>query len=268
METKSYALDNLEYKCIPNKSGVYMIKNILNGNKYIGSTTCFKQRLKQHLSDLRNNKHHSPHLQAAWNKYGEKHFVFQILETCEPIKDTLLFIEQKYLDLKPEYNILINAYSCLGRRFSKEKTNEITSKRIENGWREKVQKPVLQYDLKGNFIKRFNSIKEASDEIGKGKRSAIIECCKGNFTRAGNYIWKYENDGKEITIRFPKYFKKIIQKDLNGNSISIFNSAAEAADNLIKFLSNKTRRTVMTAISMCARGISKTAYGYKWEYKN
>lgn len=101
-----------------NGSGVYMIKNVLNNHKYIGSTKNFKQRLKQHISDLHNNKHHSSYLQAAWNKYGEKHFVFQILETCEPIKDTLIFLEQKYLDLKPEYNILNVAYSCLGRKFS------------------------------------------------------------------------------------------------------------------------------------------------------
>ena len=31
-----------------NGSGVYMIKNVLNNHKYIGSTKNFKQRLKQH----------------------------------------------------------------------------------------------------------------------------------------------------------------------------------------------------------------------------
>lgn len=59
--------DVFDKKC----SGVYMIKNVLNNHKYIGSTKNFKQRLKQHLSDLRNNKHHSPHLQAAWNKLSK-----------------------------------------------------------------------------------------------------------------------------------------------------------------------------------------------------
>lgn len=33
-------------------------------------------------------------------------------------------------------------------------------------------------------------------------------------------------------------------------------------------LMNKNRKIVSCAISMCARGISKTAYKYVWEYEN
>lgn len=104
--------DVFDKKC----SGVYMIKNVLNNHKYIGSTKNFKQRLKQHLSDLRNNKHHSPHLQAAWNKYGEKHFVFQILETCEPIAaDALL----KHELMNKNRKIVSCAISMCARGISK-----------------------------------------------------------------------------------------------------------------------------------------------------
>ena len=45
------------------KSGVYIIKNTLNGKVYIGSTISgFKKRIKEHIYELIKNKHHSNHL--------------------------------------------------------------------------------------------------------------------------------------------------------------------------------------------------------------
>ena len=42
-----------------------------------------------------------------------------------------------------------------------------------------------------NFIKEFNSIKEASEEIGISK-PAIVHCLKGKTKKAGGYKWKYK----------------------------------------------------------------------------
>ena len=58
----------------------------------------------RHRSELRHGRHHNPYLAKAYNKYGEDKFKVQILEVCEKVQDTLFFLEQKYLDLKPEYN--------------------------------------------------------------------------------------------------------------------------------------------------------------------
>lgn len=63
------------------KQGVYAIRNKVNNKVYIGSTiTSFCKRWKCHKRRLRNDTHHSKHLQAAWNKYGESNFIFEILE--------------------------------------------------------------------------------------------------------------------------------------------------------------------------------------------
>jgi len=51
-------------------SGIYQIKNTLNGKFYVGSAVNIKQRWSTHISSLNKNNHHSGHLQNAWNKYG------------------------------------------------------------------------------------------------------------------------------------------------------------------------------------------------------
>jgi hypothetical protein len=51
-------------------SGIYQIRNKANGHRYVGSSNNIQERWHKHISDLNRNKHHSRHLQNAWNKYG------------------------------------------------------------------------------------------------------------------------------------------------------------------------------------------------------
>jgi hypothetical protein len=55
------------------------------------------RRLKEHKNELRKNKHFNPYLQNAWNKYGEKNFKFEIIETIHDIKQ-LLTREKEWID--------------------------------------------------------------------------------------------------------------------------------------------------------------------------
>lgn len=55
-------------------------------------------------------------------------------------------------------------------------------------------KKVNLYDLKGNYINTFGSIKEAQMYLHKNI-SHISDCCKGKRKTAGNYIWKYAKEG-------------------------------------------------------------------------
>lgn len=106
-------------------SVIYKIQNLCNGNIYVGSALNYPQRRKNHLSKLKNHKHHSQYLQNAWNKYGEQNFIFEILEYC--IKENLIEREQYYIDtLNPKYNICRIAGSRLGMVHSEETKNKIS----------------------------------------------------------------------------------------------------------------------------------------------
>lgn len=75
---------------------VYKIINDVNGKVYIGSTINPHDRMKRHFSALRSGRHHSTHLQRAFDKYGEEHFHFEIIEVCDANKR--LEREQYYID--------------------------------------------------------------------------------------------------------------------------------------------------------------------------
>ena len=59
---------------------IYWIRNVMNGKFYVGSSTQRYVRWRTHKKKLRANRHHCPHLQAAWNKYGESSFEFSVVE--------------------------------------------------------------------------------------------------------------------------------------------------------------------------------------------
>src|SRR5258706_5268149 len=85
---------------VPRSSGIYKIINLVNKKIYIGSSNNLERRWGEHKNALRNNKHDNSHLQAAWNKYGELSFSFEVLELVMPW--SILDREQYWLDeLKP-----------------------------------------------------------------------------------------------------------------------------------------------------------------------
>lgn len=83
--------------------GIYRIRNLNNNKCYYGSAKDIKRRWSKHKSQLKYQRHENIILQRAWNKYGEEVFVFEVVELCDV--DDLLNVEQKYLDLNPEYNM-------------------------------------------------------------------------------------------------------------------------------------------------------------------
>jgi group I intron endonuclease len=76
--------------------GIYQIRNLVNGKKYVGSAFNFYNRFRCHLSNLNKNKHDNDHLQKSFNKYGSDNFVFELIEKVEDSK-ILYSREEKYI---------------------------------------------------------------------------------------------------------------------------------------------------------------------------
>ena len=55
-----------------------------------------------------------------------------------------------------------------------------------------IKKPILQYDLDGNFIKEWPSTTDVGKEFIKG----INHCLRGRNKTAYGYIWKYKEEDK------------------------------------------------------------------------
>ena len=59
----------------------------------------------------------------------------------------------------------------------------------------KKYKRVNQYDLNGNFIRQWNSMKEAGEKLNICSQN-ISMCCRGVRKKAYNYIWRYADGDK------------------------------------------------------------------------
>ena len=88
--------------------------------------------------------------------------------------------------------------------YTEERNNKISkankNRNISHEWREKMSlakkgkpssasKPVIQYNLKGEYIKEWSSIAEAKRWLGSGSIQSNV---LGRQKSAGGYIWKFK----------------------------------------------------------------------------
>lgn len=86
-----------------------------------------------------------------------------------------------------------------GLRYVRHKDGDIRHNVVKNlEWSNEREKPVrsdarrvLQLDLMGVLVGKFNSISDAAMVTGVDKGS-ISRCCRGNAVSAGRYRWRFE----------------------------------------------------------------------------
>lgn len=209
-------------------SGIYTITNLVNNKIYVGFANKLYIRKLGHFNSLRTNTHNNAYLQAAFNKYGEANFKFEILIHCLPEH---LASEENYWcnllnthDRKHGYNIRLTNPNDRWQHAEESKIKMHGIKRIKSPqqierWktsiansdyrmsdtarkkisinnkgliRNDLRKPVIQLDVKGNVIKEWEYIKQAADALGL-HGSNISACCNDKVITSGGFIWRWNN---------------------------------------------------------------------------
>jgi group I intron endonuclease len=154
---------------IPVYALLYSITNILNNTIYIGSTTqSLDLRWKQHKWLLNRVKHPCPHLQYAWNKYGEECFIFEDINiTCYSEKERRAK-ETDWIEwCKPNvYNYALVAGSKKGMKLSETTKEKI--RKANTG--KKASKETLQrlsLSHMGNTHSEATRLKMSKTRTGK-----------------------------------------------------------------------------------------------------
>lgn len=99
-------------------SGIYTIKNKINGHIYVGQSIDIETRWKQHVSDLKKDRHHCKPLQKEFGNFGIDSFEFSIVCELLPDSENLRKHEAVLIDeLAPNnvlYNLLTDRYRGSG----------------------------------------------------------------------------------------------------------------------------------------------------------
>ena len=96
---------NREYAERVKPSGVYQVKNLVNGKVLLGSSLNLEGPLNRHRFMLKVGSHTNKVLQQDWNELGAEKFAFEILEEVKRrddpnfnLEDELTILEMIWLE--------------------------------------------------------------------------------------------------------------------------------------------------------------------------
>lgn len=121
-------------------------------------------------------------------------------------------------------------------------------------------RPILQYSLNGNLIKKWNSLREVCEKYDYWDGN-ILPVCKGERLSAYGFMWKYfENNIIQEKIapfnRPPVHnCRKVVQISLEGAFIAQYNSVNDAQ-----------RKTGINGIGPVCLNNRRTAGNFIWKY--
>lgn len=188
--------------------GVYEIRNIKTGKRYVGSSLNMRNRLTDHKRMLRKGIHHSIALQRAYDKYGEDQFVFQFLAILEP--EDRLPTEQRLLDLEHQgetYNIAKDAVAWMTglkhtEEWKKAQGDRSRGNKYREGWPSWCKGQTLSEEHKAKLKAAKQNVSEETREKMRQKKLGTIspfrgvrnEFCRRGHAMTGTNVYRGKNN--------------------------------------------------------------------------
>jgi group I intron endonuclease len=215
-------------------SGIYIIKNLINGKVYVGESFNIHKRIKEHKTQKKLIIH------SALKKYGIDNFEVYVEYLPDFSKNDRLDLEEqliiKFDSIAPNgYNICSRGEGSTGLKMSPESRLKMSINSHNKGKYGRdnfLSKPVFVYTIDGNFITSYIGYAEAARDIGTthGVISMIIS---GKTQQVNGHIFKNEYLGKTIpplsnsSKRLRR--RKVACYDIDGNLINNYSSVSEAS---------------------------------------
>lgn len=159
------------------KSGIYLIRNILNGKCYVGSSKNLEWRKHRHFTQLRNGDHHCSHLQRSFLKHGEDAFVFVVVEMVADL-GKLIEREQHWIDETKKnvrlYNSAMVAGSQLGIKRSEETIQKMRLAQKGKVIGEEARKKMSKAKLGTCFRKGKKASDDTRKRISDSKKGTVV----------------------------------------------------------------------------------------------
>ncbi len=253
---------------------IYALSCPISGEiKYIGKANNPKSRFSKHKQMVDNNQSKN-----MWIKELLDSGLSPVLNILEEV--SMSEWKEKEKDYIKEFRELGNLLNLCGGANGSEFGNK-------GSFDGRNARKIVCLSKDGIYIETFDSIKEARKKYGSGINSVL----HGVTKTAYGFIWVYEDDYKksstdEINLivknannnmskvswmsglknhQFKKGRKSLNRKPIHQYTIDdifikTWESATDAGLEIFKELGKQSK------ISMCANGLRKTAYGFKWTY--
>lgn len=163
------------FQDVPTSSGVYMIRNLMTNQKYIGSAINVRKRCRSHKRELIKNIHGNSELQDNWDKYSPKDFKFELIQNCP--EEKLREREQYYINFYKTSNIELG-FNIYPAEMEGMKIPDKVKQKISIATKKAMAKPEVKERLSIAQKKRFSNpeerkrMREILDPIVKSKEFA------------------------------------------------------------------------------------------------
>ena len=278
--------------------GIYMLQNKINGKKYIGQSIDIKYRYNNHIHESYganvDKSAYNMAIHKAIRKYGINNFDLIVLEECnrEKLDDREMYWIEYFDTYNDGYNQTIGG-GAVKNKINTEKVFDLwdqemsideihkttgygkhsiirnlevyknyssqeSRKRGRGIAQMKTCKKIFQYSINGEYLREFDSIKEAEEKTGT-RHNDISSCIHGDQMSANGFRWSLEK--KE---NLGPYMATMTNKKKKVDKYSLENEYLETYDSITAAAKSVQQKGLSGVIDACNKQKIYKNYRWKW----